>query len=227
MSAPPWLAAVLAAVMIAVAGYCVARLISAWRWRRPTELDADGTHAVMGVAMAGMLAAGLRTLPAGVWAVVFGVAAVWFGGQAVRAQRGVAASPWRCPHPLPHVVETGAMVYMLLAVRGARPGPGSRGTGSAMGVPGAAGHLPVLALALALFIIGYVMWVGDRLTRPGGPLPEAALPEAARPAAAAGPAAAGPGAAAVAALAPFAPRTVACCKIAMGVTMGYMLIVMM
>ncbi len=101
-----------------------------------------------------------------------------------------------------------------------------------MGVPGAAGHLPVLALALALFIIGYVMWVGDRLTRPGGPLPEAALPEAAlpevaRPEAAGGPAVAGPGPATVAALAPFAPRTVACCKIAMGVTMGYMPIVMM
>jgi hypothetical protein len=30
----------------------------------------------MGVAMAGMLAAGLRTLPAGVWAVVFGAAAL-------------------------------------------------------------------------------------------------------------------------------------------------------
>ena len=207
MSAPPWLTATLAAVMIAVAGYCVARLVSAWWWRRPTELDADGTHAVMGVAMAGMLAAGLRTLPAGMWAVVFGAAAVWFGGQAVRAQRGAAASPWRCPHPLPHVVESAAMVYMLLAVRGVRPGVGPRGA-AAMGLAGAGGHLPVLALGLALFLIGYVMWVGDRLTRPAGP---------------AGPGA-GPGAAA--ALAPFAPRTVACCKIAMGVTMGYMLITM-
>jgi hypothetical protein len=203
VSAPPWLTATLAAAMIAVAGYCVVRLVSAWRLRRPTELDADGTHAVMGVAMAGMLMAGLHTLPAGLWAVVFGAAAVWFGGQAVRAQRGAVASPWRCPHPLPHVVECAAMVYMLLALRGGRPGPGPRGA-AAMGIPGAAGHLPVLALGLALFLIGYVMWVGDRLTKPAGP--------------------AGRGAAA---LTPFAPRAVACCKIALGVTMGYMLIAML
>lgn len=204
MSAPSWLAATLTSAMIAVAGYCVARLVSAWRWRRPTELDTDGTHAAMGVAMAGMLASGLRTLPAGMWAVLFGAAAVWFGGQAVRAHRGAVASPWRCPHPLPHVVESGAMVYMLLAVHGGRPGPGPRGA-AAMSIAGTAGHLPVLALGLALFLIGYVMWVGDRLTKPAHP--------------------AGHGAAA--ALAPFAPRAVACCKIAMGMTMGYMLIVML
>jgi len=217
MSATPWLTAGLAAAMIAVAGYCVARLASAWRLRRPTELDADGTHAVMGVAMAGMLVAGLRTLPAGVWAAVFGAAAVWFGAQSVRAYRGAAASPWRCPHPLPHVVESGAMVYMLLAVRGGGTGPGPRPAAGGIGMAGAAGHLPVLAVALALFIIGYVMWVGDRLTKSGARLPGA---KTGLPAAFAGPGA-------VAALVPLAPRTVACCKIAMGVTMGYMLIVMM
>jgi hypothetical protein len=41
--------------MLTVAIYCAGRLVTA-RWlRRPTELDNDGAHVIMGVAMAGCL----------------------------------------------------------------------------------------------------------------------------------------------------------------------------
>lgn len=55
-----------------------------------------------------------------------------------------------------------------------------------------------LALLMALFLLGYVVWLGDRLTArtaPGRPH--------------------------------LAPRCAALCKIAMGITMGYMLILML
>jgi hypothetical protein len=223
---PSWLAGILAAVMLAVAGYCVARLVSAWRWRRPTELDSDGVHAVMGVAMAGMLVAGLRFVPAGAWAAVFGAAALWFGGQLVRARRGAVASSWRCPHPLPHVVESGAMLFMLLALRAGAPSSG--GAMAGMGTAGTTSHFSLLALVLALFTFGYVMWLGDRLTMTAATspgvlsLPAASSPSGVPPLSGV-PALPGAPSQAVA----LAPRSAACCKIAMGVTMGYMLILML
>lgn len=214
MAGPGWLAWIFAAVMLAVAVYCAARLVSAWWWRRPTELDADGVHAAMGVAMAGMLVTGLRTLPRGAWTAAFGGMVAWFAWQTVRGRRGVAASPWRCPHPLPHVVESAAMLYMLLVLRdpargGAGPGPAVAG----MGAPGPAGRFSVLALGLAVFTVGYVVWLGDRLTMPTGD-PAAHGPVSHRPVSH------GPAASVL------APRAAACCKIAMGVTMSYMLIML-
>ena len=60
MGRPGWLTVIFAAAMIAVAAYCAGRLVVA-RWRRrPTDVDSDGMHVVMGVAMAGMLVTGLR-----------------------------------------------------------------------------------------------------------------------------------------------------------------------
>jgi hypothetical protein len=195
MTAPSWLTGTFAVMMLAVAGYCVVRLGVAWWWRRVTEVDTDGVHVIMGVAMAGMLAGGPRILPAGAWAAVFGASAGWFGWQAVRARRGVRAGPWRCSHPLPHVVESLAMVYMLLGMHGFRPA-GAAGLGPGGVMRAAGGHLPVVALALAVYSAGYVVWLGDRVTsRAAVAVPAGAVPET-------------------------------WCKIAMGVTMGYMLILM-
>jgi hypothetical protein len=204
MGGPGWLTAMFAVAMLVVAGYCAARLAAARWWRRPAELDADGVHLVMGVAMAGMLASGLRVLPAPVWEAVFGAAAAWFAGQAARGRRGVRPGPWRCPQPVPHLVECGAMVYMLLAL------PAAPLHGTTAGTAGMAGtRLSPPALALALFMLGYVAWAGDRLMAPG------------RLAAAGSTADRGSGYRPV-----LAPRGAGLYKIAMGVTMGYMLIVM-
>src|SRR5690348_12207829 len=110
-----WLAVPLAAVMIATAVYCAGRLAAARLWRRFTEVEADSVHVVMGVAMAGMLLPGLSPVPAAAWEAVFGAAAVWFACQAIRSRlrQSTAASRWRCSHPVLHLVESVAMVYML------------------------------------------------------------------------------------------------------------------
>src|SRR6185437_12805938 len=92
MGGPTWLTAIFAAASLAVAVYCAGRLAVARRWHRPTELDTDGAHVVMGVA----------------------AAAVWFGCRMLQARRGAQPSPWRSSHPLPHLVECAAMVFMFL-----------------------------------------------------------------------------------------------------------------
>lgn len=224
MTAPSWLTGTFAVMMLLVAGYCIVRLWAAWWWRRATEADTDGVHAVMGVAMAGMLVGGLRVLPAGVWAAVFGVSAGWFGWQTVRARRGVQAGPWRCSHPLPHVVESLAMIYMLLGMHGSLlAGPARMRPGGAM--PAAGGHLSVLALALAVYCVAYVVWLGDRLTWRAAAVAGSASTGSARvwlPGIAPGRAIPGGGMCSSV----LAPRSGTWCKIAMGVTMGYMLILM-
>jgi hypothetical protein len=243
MGGPAWLTDIFAAVMITVAAYCTSRLVVARRWRRPTDVDADGAHVVMGVAMAGMLVTGLRFGPAGLWEAVFAVAAGWFGWRFVRVRRGAPLSQWRCPQPGPHLVECGAMLYMYLAVPAVAVAAKSEAGG--MGVPAGGARFSVLALALALFMLGWVASVADRLT-PRSPAPAVAVPVASVPLPA-GPRESG---ALMTATAPdsagnavpagcggspggspgekyLAPRCAAMCKIAMGLTMGYMLILLL
>jgi hypothetical protein len=246
MAGPIWLAAALAAVMIAIAMYCAGRLAAARLWQRSTEVEADSVHVVMGVAMAGMLLPGLSPLPATAWQAVFAVAAVWFACQAVRSRirQHAAGSRWRCSHPVPHLVESVAMIYMLAVLPGSWPG----WSGQAMAMPGmgggqvaAGGSLLALAVILALFMIGYVLWTADQLTAlvraPAGATSGAVRHQS--PALAAGhPGGVGTHDAAGAAAVPsgaahrpggpaLAPRLAACYKITMGLTMGYMLILML
>ena len=84
MGGPAWLTAIFTAASLAVAVYCAGRLVVARRGHHPTELDTDGAHVIMGVAMAGMLVSGLRTLPSAIWEVVFAAAAMWFGYRSIQ-----------------------------------------------------------------------------------------------------------------------------------------------
>jgi hypothetical protein len=88
MARPSWLSDTFAAVTLAIAVYCAARLVVAGARRRESELDADGVHLLMGVAMAGMLVPALSFGPAAAWEAVFAVAAAWFAWQAIRVWRG-------------------------------------------------------------------------------------------------------------------------------------------
>jgi Domain of unknown function (DUF5134) len=249
MGGPAWLTGVFAAMMLTVAAYCSGRLIAARRWRRPTEVDADGGHVLMGVAMAGMLVAHLRVMPAGVWEAAFAAGAAWFGAQTLRARRGAPISPWRCPQPAPHLVECAAMIYMFLLLPASLAGRGTSTGMSGMTTSASESRFSFLALLMALFMFGYVVRVADRLTAraPALALPGARPIQAATPGPAAGPIpaagqgplpAAPPSPAGCAATGPrladprlagpyLAPRCAALCKIAMGITMGYMLIMML
>jgi hypothetical protein len=93
------------------------------------------------------------------------------------------------------------MLYMLLALPGIRMAAGAPMPGMTAG--GAGANLPALPAVLALFMVGYVVWAADRL---------AALARAGHRCSGAGPV--------------LAPRLAACSKIAMSMTMGYMLVLM-
>jgi hypothetical protein len=232
MIQPTWLAGLLAAVVIAIALFSAVRL-ARFRGRRAGEVDADGVHVLMGVAMAGMLVPSLKVAPAGAWAVVFVIAGVWFAWRsaAVRGERAGRSSPfWAarlsrsdtcCEYPLPHLIDCGAMLYMLLAIPAAGAVAGATGGtgGMGMSVGGTASggaRAPALGLLLAVGICAYAVWLTDRIQ----------LLAPARALAGAGAGADGaPVAAPVRAL--LAPRAATCCKIAMGVAMGVMLIDML
>ena len=238
MGAPAWLTGSFAALILTVATYCAGRLAVARRWQRPTELDTDAGHVLMGVAMAGMLVARLRILPAATWEVVFAAGAAWFAWQLVKSRRRTAAAPWRCLHPAPHLVECVAMLYMFLA---AAP---LTARAAAAGMAGLApSRFSVLALLMALFMVGYVVRVADRLPlrTPAPAITRAAAPALAMSAATPAPMVTpappstfdppitlAPVAHVPATARPhLAPRCAALCKIAMGLTMAYMLVLML
>jgi hypothetical protein len=230
MGAPAWLTGSFAALMLTVATYCAGRLAVTRRWQRPTELDTDAGHVLMGLAMAGMLVAHLRILPAATWEAVFAAGAVWFAWQLVKSRRRTAAAPWLCLHPTPHLVECAAMLYMFFA---ATPLTAGAAAASMTGLP--TSRYSVLALLMALFMVGYVVRVADRLPLRTPALAFAAAPAAPAPMAAPAPpdlpapasASAPVGHVTTTARPYLAPRCAALCKIAMGLTMTYMLILML
>ena len=250
MGGPAWLADTFAAMMLVIAAYCALRLATAGARRRETELDADVLHLVMGVAMTGMLVPGLSFAPASAWTAVFAAAAGWFGWQKARVWRGLGTGAWRCPYPVPHLAESLAMVYMLAATRAAASGGSGAGT-AGMGAAGASStsRLPELAVVFALFMVGYVAWLGDRFSSVGAATASPATARAATAtpvsAATARSADAPPddmapttatatiqasiaGAAQAGGCWPvLAPRGACCYKIAMAIVMAYMLIVML
>jgi hypothetical protein len=215
VSVPAWLAGSFAILMVMTAVVCAARLAISRRPGRNTERDADALHVLMGVAMAGMLEPRLTPVPVTAWRVVFAAAAAWFAWQATRPGR--RARPARCAHPAAHAVECAAMVYMLLPI-----GSWSAGHGPAMAMPGMGQGTtignPALTLLLALFMLGYVLWAIDRLTHLSRTAAPAIVPATAAAAGGYPPAAASP---------VLAPRLAASYKIAMAITMGYMLITML
>jgi hypothetical protein len=230
VSGPAWLPVGFAALTLLIAAASACRLTIGRLQGRVTEPDVDAHHVLMGVAMAGMFESRLSLAPAAAWRVVFAASAAWFVWRAVRTgRRGGSRGPW-CEHPAPHAVECAAMIYMLL--------PASRNPGAAM--PGMSGPAspgnPAIALLLALFMLGYLLWTTDRLASMSRAT--TATDRAARnrsPVATPAPATstevgtltvAASAPAGLAARAELAPRLAACFKIAMSIGMGYMLISM-
>jgi uncharacterized membrane protein YgcG len=270
VAGPSWLAGIFAGIMIITAVYCASRLVIAAAQQRATEHDVDLVHVVMGVATAGMLVPRLNPLWNSAWAAVFAAATAWFGWRVVRGYRLASPDRFVNAHHVPHLIMSGAMVYMVAAVSssGSVSGPGMARAGSA----GSTAHLPPVALLLALFMIGYVMWVGDRLpalapvrawiappdAAPGRPAPadlDAPCPQIAatqdtqdqgsgregsgREGSGRGDSGRGDrdggrgdrdggrgGRLHWGTTAPLSPRLAACCEIAIGIAMGYMLILM-
>jgi len=229
-----WLADTFAGVMLLTAAYCLARLVISWRQHRRTDHQVDAIHVLMGVAMAGMLVPALRVFWAGGWEVIFGAGTVWFGWQAIREYRDRAALGRLRPHHAQHALGCAAMVYMFAAVTTVA----KAASGSGMGNMGGAARYPTLALVLGIALFGYVVWTADRLPAlarvPALVARAVAVPSpAVVPAGSADALDASPGAANDGrspqrhGAPPLSPRLAACVEIAMGVTMGYALILML
>jgi len=167
---PAWLLDAVAALMLAVAAVSAVRLApylgGAVPWRRGTAVaDTDVAHLLMALAMAGMLAPGLRTLPGAAWEGLFGVLAAWF---AVRVTRDARANGMRAlagGHCAPHFVHCCSMIYMFAAVTGGMSAmPGMPGMPGMAGWAGMSLRYPALALAFALVLGGYCIWDLDQLS---------------------------------------------------------------
>jgi hypothetical protein len=148
-------------------------------------------------------------------------------------------------HHLAHILACGTMLYMLFAAASVRVSSASGGTGSGA-LSTAMPHPPALALILAVVMAGYVVRTTDRLTslapvraaRTTRLSATAGHPATARHSVAAHHPAGGPAPSASPdgphdstpgrpVRPPLSPRLAACCQIAMGITMGYMLIQML
>ncbi|MGH3187710.1 MAG: DUF5134 domain-containing protein [Streptosporangiaceae bacterium] len=182
MSTPAWILDIFAALMLVVAAVSAARLavLRPWRLGRAAVVaDIDVSHLLMAIAMAGMLAAGLSTLPNDAWEVVFGVLTLWFAYQVTRDVRREDLRALAAGHCTPHLVHAGAMLYMFLALTApaASGGPGMGGMGGMGGSGMQTLGLPLLAFLFALALIGYSVWDLDQLSGPGaGPHYSLAIP---------------------------------------------------
>ncbi|GHF31975.1 DUF5134 domain-containing protein [Kitasatospora xanthocidica] len=163
-----WLLALLTA---AAGASCLARLRRspapcASGAHRPLARESDAAEALMGLGMAAMAVTG-ATVPAAVWAALFGLPAAAFLLAAAHAPAGRA-------HRLHHAVGALAMTYMALAM--AAPPGHQHHHAAGLGDP-------LLTGPLLLYFGGYTVWAGSRLLRtPGGTLAvgTAGLPQACR-----------------------------------------------
>ena len=249
---PDWILDIFAAIMLVVAAVSAARLVAARPWQPGAVVtDTDISHLLMGIAMAGMLAASLTTLPNGAWVVVFAVLAAWFGYRVVRDYQASGARALAVGHCAPHLVHSAAMVYMFAAITAPAAGGGGMGGMSGMSTL----RVPTLAFVFALTLVGYTIWDLDQLSglrhglavavagaatpalagARGGTAGAEAMAGSGADGAVAGPPATsgetgrsgtvgGGRSAAMAVL--DSPGTVVGCRIAMGVTMALMLILM-
>ncbi|HEV2781018.1 MAG TPA: DUF5134 domain-containing protein [Actinophytocola sp.] len=202
MAGPSWPRWVLAAVFLAVAGYCVVRLVAAHRapvGYHGCHRALDVAHLVMGLGMAVMCSPVGGPVPAAGWQTVFVLLAAWFLGSAVhRGRTGRRAEPigWH-GGGLHHAIGALAMLYML----GTMPAdPLHMATPWMAGMSGAAG-LPVLGWLFATYFAGFALLLAPRAVRAPAAVPvPGRLPAVLR-----------------------APRIPAACQLVMAVGMGYLI----
>jgi hypothetical protein len=139
------------AVFVAVAGYCVARLVAAARTPEAypgRHRAVDVAHVLMAVGMAAMLSPVGGPLPMAAWQTVFLLLTAWFAGSWWQS-RG-ADDRWHGGwhgNGLHHALGAAAMLYMLTAM----PHSGHAGA------PWLAGGLGPDMTGLALPVVGWVL----------------------------------------------------------------------
>jgi hypothetical protein len=159
-----WLRWVSTAAFLAVAGYCVVRLVAAARapsMYHGCHRAVDLAHVLMGIGMAAMVSPVGGPLPMPAWQTVFLLMTVWFLGSWWR-ERGTTGwhGGWH-GNGLHHAMAAAAMLYMLMAMphSGHRSSPwldGDMGWGTGMALPGLGWALVVYFLVTAVVMV--VRW---------------------------------------------------------------------
>jgi len=228
MPHPTWLAYGFAVVMVVVSLYCVGRLLLAKRLSRRSHHDVNTSHVLMGLAMVGMLVPRWNYVPNGVWEIIFSLIALLFlvlsiGFAARHGLKGTDdAHVHHISHYLIHMVMACAMLYMYWL--------GAPQAGSYMSMSSGAGSAgdPGLTLLLVGILFASAAWQLDAVSRfSRQPRALVSVSNAA--------ATAGPGHAMADEgeipddVSPrwLAPRLEIGCHIAMCLTMGYMLVLML
>jgi len=161
---PAWILDILAALMLVVAAVSAGRIVAARPWQHGSVFtDTDVAHLLMGIAMAGTLAAGLSTLPNVAWDVIFALLTAWFAVRVVLDARTNGGRALAGGHCAPHLVHSAAMLYMFAALAPAAGGAGMSGMGSS-GSATQTLRYPTLAFVFALILIGYTIWDLDQLS---------------------------------------------------------------
>jgi Domain of unknown function (DUF5134) len=249
MGIPAWILGIFATVMLLVAEASAGQLVVARAWTRRGGADADiaVSHVLMGIAMAGILVPELSTVPNAAWEAVFAVTTAWFFWCLWRESRGRGAAAVASGHYAPHLVQSAAMLYVFAALAG----PSAAGSGMSMsGMAGGSSggtpalHAPTLALIFALLLVAFTVHDLDRRAGVDGYFPVAGRPFApagsALAAAAAGPVArrqpahadaaesarGADSAAHIAQRLLLSPAMAKGCQVATGVTMAFILIIM-
>ena len=193
---------------------------------RTLDYDVNVGHCTEGVAMAGMLSAGLRVLPDALWEALFAALSLWFAARLVGFVRAHGltghAGPHRhgTSHYFTHLVLACSMLYMYFATAGPVRGATTTSTEMAMGpAPGTAAFV-ALPLFFVVVLCASAVWHVDALGRYA---PRAMAVAAAVPVGA-GPTPTGPATDPVPLM---APRLESVCHIAMCVAMAFMLVLML
>ena len=222
----------------------------------PAGPDVDVAHLLMAIAMAGMLTASLTTLPNTAWDFIFGLMTAWFAWQVWRDARANGVRALAGGHCAPHLVHSAAMLYMFTALAApAGGGAGMAGMSASAGSAMQTLEYPTLAFTFALILAGYSVWDLDQLSGrryvlagAGVPLAQAHVPAmaGAESAGIALTGAAGTGYATTASAESAAgvvpresggsgpgvrtlllsPGTTVGCRVVMGITMAFMLVIM-
>lgn len=162
---PAWLLDIVAAVMLGVAALSAGRLVAARPWRRGgVVIDTDVAHLLMAIAMAGMLAPRLRTLPDVAWGVIFGLLAAWFALRVTRDARRNGRQAFAGGHCAPHLVHSASMLYMVLAMTATAGAAAGSGGMDMSGTSPMTLRYPTLALLFAFILAGYSVWDLDQLS---------------------------------------------------------------
>jgi hypothetical protein len=214
MSTPAWIPDSVAAVTLLVAEVSAGQLVMARAWTGVSHADIAASRLLTGIAMAGVLVPGLSILPDAAWEAAFAVLTAWLAWRLWQESRehGTAAGRGYYTPPLVH---SAAMLYMFAALT-APSAPGTPGTGGMSGMGGwstsgwPALQAPALALLFTLLLIAFAVHDLDQRAGTGGYFQVAGPP---------GPA--GPAARLL-----LSPAVVKGCQVATGVTLAFLLIIL-